>query len=114
MSVEYASLSEVKSYLEIPQDMSQYDTKLQIILDGINGDIEEYTGEEQTNSRLKRAACKWAEYDWKKTTGAQSESDSDYSVKFSDEDIPLDVKRILDRYVDEDDEGGGGITIETL
>lgn len=109
--VEYAILDDVKSYLGI--NIASFDGKLKLILDGINQEIEDYTGELVTDSRLKLAACKWCEYHWNKTTGTKTEGDHDYSLSFAEDVIPLEVKQILDRYVDEDDEPGG-IEVELI
>lgn len=94
----YAQLSDVKSYLGLSQ-IDQFDTKLQAILDGVNMDIETYTGEKETDARLKLAAMMWCEFIWENPE--------------TDDTIPPRVKAILDKYVDGKDDPGG-ITVELI
>jgi hypothetical protein len=95
--VAYATLTEVKSFLGM-QNISQFDDRLSIILNGVAADITDYVGEEPADDKLKLATCLWVEGIW---TG-----------KTDQDTMPPSAKRILDRYVDEgDDVGGIGVDI---
>lgn len=81
----FAALADVKDFLGLTH-IDQFDNKLQIILAGVNDSIQDYVGTEKPDDRLKLAACMWIDAIW--------------AGEVTDSDMPVAVKRILDRYVD--------------
>ncbi|AZR72527.1 hypothetical protein BBF96_03495 [Anoxybacter fermentans] len=98
---EYATLQTVKDYLSIPQDFTQFDGKLNIILAGVNSRIENLTNQTESNPDLTLAACKWTEWHYIKATGVSSEDDSDYRRSFfkTRDYIPPEVLSLLEDYL---------------
>lgn len=95
---EYATRSEVKNYLGIPQDMNKFDDKLQLILDSVNENIIEDTGK-APNKMLKLGALAWVEKFWNKSAGVKREGDRDLSLTFEESQIPSEVKQLVGPHV---------------
>jgi len=116
--VEFATLSEVKDYLEIPEEINQYDKKLEMLLAAGNSKCEKVTRELQTDPVLKVSVCKYVDFNFSRKTGAESESDEDSSVKYNVKnqfgqfsDVPAEVMDMWEDYVDEENEEDSGSTI---
>lgn len=103
--VEYATLEESKDYLEIPEQMNKYDSKISIILSAINQEISEITKDNPVDSRLKLATLKALEYNTIKKTGSEKEKDGEVTIEFkSDVFIPASVMSIISKYAPKEDE----------
>ena len=116
--VEFATLSDVKDYLEIPQEIDDYNSKLEMLLAAGNSKCEKVTGELQTDPVLKVSVCKYVDFNFSRKTGAESESDEDSSVKYNVKnqfgqfsDVPAEVMDMWEDYVDEENEEDSGSTI---
>lgn len=115
---QYAELSDVKDYLEISEDITDHDNKLEIILAAGNNKCEKYTDGAEPDDVLKYSLCKYVEYNFTRKTGVESESDSDYNISFAPtgegeySDVPLEVLGIWDDYTEDDIEDG--IMVDTI
>jgi hypothetical protein len=120
--VEFATLSEVKDYLEIPEEINQYDKKLEMLLAAGNTKCGKVTGESTTDPVLKVSLCKYVDFNFSRKTGAESESDEDSSVKYNVKnqfgqfsDVPAEVMTIWEDYLDGDEEETGStITVDSI
>jgi hypothetical protein len=116
--IEFATLNDVKDYLEIPQEITEYDSKLSMLLAAGNSKCEKVTGELEADPVLKVSVCKYVDFNFSRKTGAESESDEDSSVKYKVEnqfgrfsDVPAEVMSIWEDYIDGDEEENGQGTI---
>lgn len=103
--MEYATLAEVKTYLDL-KDIDTYDERLKIILDAGNLKCKQYTGATETDARLRYSICKYVEFNFYRKTGVNAEKDSDFTMEFSAgnqegkfSDVPAEVLDIWDDYV---------------
>lgn len=118
--IEYATLADVKAYLEIAQDVNNHDTKLSIILSAGNKKCEKYTGEPETDEILKYSICKYVEYNFTKKAGVASEKEEGYDISFARDadgqysDVPPEVLDIWKDYVDEDDEQTYSVSVDLI
>jgi hypothetical protein len=121
--IEFATLNDIKDYLEIPQEITEYDSKLSMLLAAGNSKCEKVTGESETDPVLKVSVCKYVDFNFSRKTGAESESDKDSSVKYKVEDqfgrfsdVPAEVMSIWEDYIDGDEEekGQGTISVDLI
>lgn len=96
---KYAELSDVKSYLQIPEDVTVLDGKLNLLLDGINDEIAKDTGNKAPNNQLKLGACLWIEKQNTQLAGAKSQGDSDFRISFNPDEVPAEAARFIRPYV---------------
>lgn len=107
--VEYITLTKLKSYLNL-SDISDYDSKLNSIVDGVNASVSDYINDTPSDPRIVLACLRLCEYYWVKTAGAQSESEGSggaYKIQFeTTKGWPTDVLVILDDYSEGSDDIG--------
>lgn len=110
-TIEFATLNDVKDYLEIPQDITQYDNKLNMILEAGNMKCQDYTEKIETDARLKISVCKYVEFNFSRKTGVNSEKDSDFTMEYTAgnaegkySDVPAEVLDIWDEYIENEDD----------
>ena len=98
--VEYITLEDVKAYLGL-SDVSQYDSKLQTITDGVNYDVSDFMSDAPSDSRIVLACLRLSEHYWVKTAGAKSESEgsgASYKISFEkSQGWPSDVLGLLNK-----------------
>jgi hypothetical protein len=113
--MNYATLEEVKAYMNI-EDAS-YDKRITMDLELVNSEIEDY-GEglfTQVTPKLTVVACRWTQMLVNKNAGVQSESDDGTSTSFANTEMPLEVKGILERYLEKlQKEKSCGSVVSTL
>lgn len=95
----YAELTDVKEYLQIPSDVDVLNGKLNILLDAVNDEISNDTGEAAPNNQLKLGALLWIEKQNTQIAGAKSQGDGDYKVTFNPEEVPAEAARFIRPYV---------------
>lgn len=116
---EFATLNDVKTYMDdIDQAVTRYDDKLQMILDAGNMKCQSYTGETETDARLKISVCKYVEFNFLRKTGVAQEQDSDFQIKYTAgnaegkySDVPAEVLDIWDEYLGGDDENPNSMKV---
>lgn len=105
-ATEYATLADVKNYLEIAPDVTIHDNKLNIILAAGNQKCTKYIEETNTDALLKYSICRYVEYNYIKKAGVGAEKDEDYNITFARgnngqfSDVPAEVLEIWKEYID--------------
>lgn len=109
--IEFATLTDVKDYMEIEQDITRFNNKLNMILAAGNMKCGSYTGETATDARLKVSVCKYVEFNYYRKTGVTQEQDSDFQMKYTAgnaegkySDVPAEVLDIWNEYLGDDDQ----------
>lgn len=96
----YATLDEVKEYMEIDNSITKWDYKFNLILNAINSKIAKLTNNHTPNDELKLAICMTVDTLASRKAGSIEEKEGDITIKFSkDIIIPDSVISFISDYI---------------
>jgi len=101
--MSYITLAEAKSYIAfLDSNDNSFDSKLNIIINGVNAKIAKGTNAAPRDDELHLLACEWVEWKFSSIAGAKEQKEDDVTVKYDldDDGVPKRFKAIMASYVE--------------